>query len=75
MRTIKENKYEKFINQAIIDHEKNKMINTNNISDGQHTFGELYEHRAKLFSVICNRGPSFCIYDRFTNVHNWSMEK
>lgn len=55
MRTIKENKYEKFINQAIIDHEKNKMINTNNISDGQHTFGELYEHRAKLFSVICNQ--------------------
>lgn len=52
---MKKNKYEKFINKAITDHEKNKMININNISDGQHTFGELYEHRAKLFSVICNQ--------------------
>lgn len=24
------------------------------ISDGYHTFNELYDHRAKLFSVICN---------------------
>lgn len=24
------------------------------ISDGSHTFGELYEHRTALFSVICN---------------------
>lgn len=25
-----------------------------NVSDGYHTFNELYDHRAKLFSVICN---------------------
>lgn len=25
-----------------------------NISDGCHTFGELYEHRTKLFATICN---------------------
>ena len=24
------------------------------VSDGYHTFNELYDHRAKLFSVICN---------------------
>ena len=24
------------------------------ISDGSHTFGELYDHRCKLFAVICN---------------------
>ena len=24
------------------------------VSDGYHTFGELYDHRAKLFAVICN---------------------
>ena len=24
------------------------------VSDGYHTFGELYHHRAVLFSVICN---------------------
>ena len=27
------------------------------ISDGYHTFNELYHHRAVLFSVICNQNP------------------
>ncbi|MCL2415516.1 MAG: hypothetical protein FWD01_01765 [Defluviitaleaceae bacterium] len=27
---------------------------TDSISDGYHTFGELYHHRAILFAVICN---------------------
>lgn len=27
---------------------------TSNISDGSHTFGELYHHRAILFATICN---------------------
>lgn len=31
-----------------------KGINAGNISDGYHTFNELYHHRAILFSVICN---------------------
>jgi hypothetical protein len=30
-------------------------INTNEISDGYHTFGELYEHRAALFVALINR--------------------
>lgn len=30
------------------------LIKTKDISDGYHTFGELYHHRAILFSVICN---------------------
>lgn len=25
------------------------------VSDGSHTFNELYEHRCKLFAVICNQ--------------------
>lgn len=29
-----------------------------NLSDGYHTFNELYHHRAVLFSVICNNNPS-----------------
>lgn len=29
-------------------------INTNDISDGFHTFGELYEHRIRLFITLCN---------------------
>ena len=28
------------------------------LSDGYHTFNELYEHRAVLFSVICNQNKS-----------------
>ena len=28
-----------------------------NLSDGYHTFNELYHHRAVLFSVICNYMP------------------
>ena len=27
------------------------------VSDGYHTFNELYHHRAVLFSVICNANP------------------
>lgn len=29
-------------------------------SDGYHTFNELYDHRAKLFSVIVKNYPSLC---------------
>jgi hypothetical protein len=28
-------------------------IDTNDISDGFHTFGELYEHRHALFAALC----------------------
>ena len=32
------------------------LVNTpiGEVSDGYHTFNELYDHRAKLFAVICN---------------------
>lgn len=46
--------YEKEINEKIKQYEKAKALDTNNISDGSHTFAELYDHRAKLFSIICN---------------------
>lgn len=32
-------------------------FNTDDISDGYHTFGELYHHRAVLFAVIVNANP------------------
>lgn len=31
-----------------------QCIKTDNISDGYHTFGELYYHRAVLFAVVCS---------------------
>lgn len=50
-RSIMEN----HINNLIKTEKSNKTISTKNISDGYHTFGELYHHRAVLFSVICNQ--------------------
>lgn len=46
---------EQYINRMIKREEELGVLNTNNISDGCHTFGELYDHRAKLFSIICNQ--------------------
>lgn len=37
------------INQLI----KQEGVDTNLISDGYHTFGELYEHRITLFIALC----------------------
>jgi hypothetical protein len=37
-----------------------EIINTDigNLSDGYHTFNELYHHRAVLFAMICNQNPN-----------------
>lgn len=35
---------------------KETKIDTNLISDGYHTFGELYEHRMVLFIALCRNG-------------------
>lgn len=50
-------KVEKMINNLIKSLEEERLINTNNISDGSHTFGELYYHRMILFAYICNQNP------------------
>ncbi len=47
-------KIEEHLNQIMHGLDEKKLIDTNLLSDGVHTFGELYDHRAKLFSVICN---------------------
>lgn len=52
-------KSEKYINEMIKREEELGTVDTNNISDGCHTFGELYDHRAKLFSIICNQDSIF----------------
>ena len=41
--------YTKFINKMI-----DELTYKGNISDGSHTFEELYYHRMMLFSIICN---------------------
>ena len=40
--------------QATINEVKEMGISRNSLSDGYHTFGELYHHRAVLFAMICN---------------------
>ena len=36
------------------------VSNTGEISDGYHTFNELYYHRMILFSIICNQNKKMC---------------
>lgn len=41
-----------------VNREIASIKNTSKISDGSHTFGELYHHRAVLFATICNLNPN-----------------
>lgn len=42
------------VQDLINTYKKKDLVRTKDISDGYHTFGELYHHRAVLFSVVCN---------------------
>lgn len=58
MKDFKELYHEKALN-LLNEEEVNFIIkdnefDTNKISDGYHTFGELYEHRVMLFLALCN---------------------
>lgn len=44
----------KQLNEQIKGMKEIGLIITKEISDGYHTFDELYHHRAVLFAVICN---------------------
>jgi hypothetical protein len=52
------NERESIINDLIKIDKGSGKISTKNISDTYHTFGELYHHRAILFSIICNQNKS-----------------
>lgn len=56
---------EENINQIIKNLDENRLIDTNKISDGSHTFEELYDHRAKLFSVICSMNKQISWKSKF----------
>jgi len=57
------NKLENTINNLIKNTSECDMIETNNISDGYHSFGELYEFRllynALLFNELANKQDEF----------------
>ena len=44
----------KEINDLIMESKLSEEISTKEISDGHHTFGELYHHRIILFCTLCN---------------------
>lgn len=52
-REQEERKMNKLQNQ--INEAKSEGVEIGNLSDGYHTFNELYDHRMILFSVICNQ--------------------
>lgn len=45
------------INNSILEAKKRKEISTYEISDGYHTFGDLYKQRTLLFCALCNAYP------------------
>ena len=45
------------INSLIIESKLSGEISTKEISDGNHTFEELYRHRITLFCTLCNLLP------------------
>ena len=49
------NKLEQEYNNEIDELSKEWKIDTNNISDWYHTFGELYKHRIHLFIALCKK--------------------
>lgn len=48
----------KALNHYILGAKERGDIDTKGISDGHHTFGDLYQQRAVLFCTICNLYPS-----------------
>ena len=46
------------INSLVREYKKSKVISTKQISDGHHTFDELYKHRIILFCTLCNLFPN-----------------
>lgn len=45
------------INNVIKGNKQLKIISTKDISNGHHTFGELYKNRIILFCTLCNLLP------------------
>lgn len=44
--------------QAAIDSYRENIGSAGELSDGYHTFNELYHHRAVLFAMICNQNKN-----------------
>lgn len=63
------------INEAIRVHDLRKALNTNEISDGYHTFGELYNHRIELFIQLCSLWAHNAKYHHNGGPDIWRTQK
>lgn len=43
------------------------------ISDGYHTFDELYEHRNHLFMALCSLDPIACFWKKDDSTPGWAI--
>lgn len=50
---------------------KTFSIKDNDISDGSHTFAELYEHRCLLFLALCLERKSCCVWKIDPDAPGW----
>lgn len=55
------------INNIIRRQKVDGSIETNEISDGYHTFGELYDHRIALFRALCSYINGTSDHDTYHN--------
>lgn len=61
---------EEIINDEIQEMKSLVGLDTNKISDGYHTFGELYEHRTILYIALCKAAVNFSIPVWKSKVHS-----
>lgn len=47
-----------------------RLEDTNGVSDGYHTFGELYEHRIRLYITLCAALKKLGYECQFSKLHN-----
>ncbi len=50
---------------------KTFQIKDNDISDGYHTFGELYDHRIALFLKLCRMHRGGCFWRQDAETPDW----
>ena len=65
---------EAFINKTIKTRETKYGLNTNLISDGAHTFGELYHERATLFAIFMYNYLDLSRMDYSEEFYGWKSE-
>ena len=62
------------VNSALLDIEKHNLLDVSQVSDGYHTFSELYEHRHTLWIAFCDMFNAYRAAMRLDNP-TWRAKK